>query len=134
MTDSNRALSRFFVLDLTTVRSGPTCTKILADFGATVLRVERPGGESQERQFYDSADLHRNKRSIAINLQDSRGVEIVRKLARRADVVVMTIFVNPLQFGPSEDFSRYPRTLKQDLDLLAPLGVDAVFLPNASTM
>ncbi len=38
--------------------------------------------------FYDSADLHRNKRSIAINLQDSRGVEIVRKLARNADVVV----------------------------------------------
>jgi formyl-CoA transferase len=88
VTDSNRALSRFFVLDLTTVRSGPTCTKILADFGATVLRVERPGGESQERQFYDSADLHRNKRSIAINLQDARGVEIVRKLARSADVVV----------------------------------------------
>ena len=88
MTDSNRALSRFFVVDLTTVRSGPTCTKILADFGATVLRVERPGGESQERQFYDSADLHRNKRSIAINLQDRRGVEIVRKLARGADVVV----------------------------------------------
>jgi len=53
-----------------------------------VLRVERIGGESQERLFYDSADLHRNKKSIAINLQDSRGVEIVRKLARNADVVV----------------------------------------------
>ena len=38
--------------------------------------------------FYDSADLHRNKRSIAVNLQDSRGVEIVKKLARSADVVV----------------------------------------------
>ena len=75
-------------MDLTTVRSGPTCTKILADFGASVLRVERIGGESQERLFYDSADLHRNKKSIAINLQDSRGVEIVRKLARNADVVV----------------------------------------------
>lgn len=88
MTDSKQALSRFSVVDLTTVRSGPTCTKILADFGATVLRVERPGGEAQERQFYDSADLHRNKRSIAVNLRDARGVEIVRKLARGADVVV----------------------------------------------
>jgi crotonobetainyl-CoA:carnitine CoA-transferase CaiB-like acyl-CoA transferase len=87
-TDSNQALSRFTVVDLTTVRSGPTCTKILADFGATVLRVERPGGESQERIFYDLADLHRNKRSIAVNLQDQRGVEIVKKLARGADVVV----------------------------------------------
>jgi crotonobetainyl-CoA:carnitine CoA-transferase CaiB-like acyl-CoA transferase len=75
-------------VDLTTVRSGPTCTKILADFGADVLRVERPGGESQERVFYDAADLHRNKKSIAVNLQDPRGVEIVKKLARGADVVV----------------------------------------------
>jgi crotonobetainyl-CoA:carnitine CoA-transferase CaiB-like acyl-CoA transferase len=88
VTDNRQALSRFSVVDFTTVRSGPTCTKILADFGATVLRVERLGGESQERQFYDSADLHRNKKSIAINLQDPRGVEIVKKLARTADVVV----------------------------------------------
>ena len=88
VSNSNRALGRFSVVDLTTVRSGPTCTKILADFGAQVLRVERPGGESQERIFYDAADLHRNKRSIAVNLQDPRGVEIVKKLARTADVVV----------------------------------------------
>lgn len=44
-----RPLARFSVLDLTTVRSGPTCTKILADFGADVIRVERPGGEGRER-------------------------------------------------------------------------------------
>ena len=75
-------------MDLTAVRSGPTCTKILADFGASVLRVERPEGESQERIYYDIADLHRNKRSIAINLQDPRGVEIVKKLVVGADVVV----------------------------------------------
>ena len=87
MTDNNRALARFSVVDLTTVRSGPTCTKILADFGASVLRVERLEGESQERVFYDTADLHRNKRSIAINLRDPRGVEIVKRLAARADVV-----------------------------------------------
>jgi crotonobetainyl-CoA:carnitine CoA-transferase CaiB-like acyl-CoA transferase len=87
VTDNNRALARFSVVDLTTVRSGPTCTKILADFGASVLRVERLEGESQERVFYDTADLHRNKRSISINLQDPRGVEIVKRLAARADVV-----------------------------------------------
>jgi formyl-CoA transferase len=75
-------------VDLTTVRSGPTCTKILADFGAQVLRVERPGGELQARIYHDSADLHRNKRSIAVNLQDPRGVGIVKRLAARADVVV----------------------------------------------
>jgi crotonobetainyl-CoA:carnitine CoA-transferase CaiB-like acyl-CoA transferase len=83
-----RPLARFSVLDLTTVRSGPTCTKILADFGADVLRVERPGGEGRERVFFDAADLHRNKRSIAVNLQDPRGVAIVKRLAARSDVVV----------------------------------------------
>ena len=85
---SSRPLARFSVLDLTTVRSGPTCTKILADFGADVLRVERPGGEGRERVFFDAADLHRNKRSIALNLQDPRGVAIVKRLAARSDVVV----------------------------------------------
>ncbi|HSE05069.1 MAG TPA: CoA transferase [Methylomirabilota bacterium] len=83
-----RPLTRFSVVDLTTVRSGPTCTKILADFGADVLRVERPGGEGRERVFFDAADLHRNKRSIAVNLQDPRGVAIVKRLAARCDVVV----------------------------------------------
>jgi crotonobetainyl-CoA:carnitine CoA-transferase CaiB-like acyl-CoA transferase len=85
---ASRPLARFFVLDLTSVRSGPTCTKILADFGADVLRVERPGGEGRERVFFDAADLHRNKRSIAVNLQDPRGVAIVKQLAARCDVVV----------------------------------------------
>jgi crotonobetainyl-CoA:carnitine CoA-transferase CaiB-like acyl-CoA transferase len=86
--DTSRPLGRFSVVDLTTVRSGPTCTKILADFGASVLRVERPGGEGRDRVFYDAADLHRNKRSIAVNLQDPRGVVILKRLAARADVVV----------------------------------------------
>ncbi len=83
-----KALGRFSVVDLTTVRSGPTCTKILADFGAGVLRVERPGGELQDRVYHDAADLHRNKRSIAVNLQDPRGVSILKRLVAGADVVV----------------------------------------------
>jgi len=88
VTRTGRPLERFSVLDLTTVRSGPTCTKILADFGAVVTRVERPGGEGRERVFFDAADLHRNKRSIAVNLQDHRGVAIVKRLAAVSDVVV----------------------------------------------
>ncbi len=82
------ALADLLVIDLTTVRSGPTCTKILADFGAEVIRVERPGESDRGRVFFDQADLHRNKKSIVVNLQDPRGLEIVRRLAARADVLV----------------------------------------------
>ena len=81
------ALHGTVVIDLTSVRSGPTCTKILADFGAEVVRVERPGFD-RDRVFFDQTDLHRNKRSIVLDLQHPRGVEILRMLASRADVVV----------------------------------------------
>jgi formyl-CoA transferase len=82
------ALAGLLVIDLTTVRSGPTCTKILADFGAEVVRVERPGEAEGGRVFFDQADLHRNKKSIVINLQDARGVEVLGTLVARADVLV----------------------------------------------
>ncbi len=48
--------------------------------------------------------------------------------------VITTIFVNPLQFGPDEDFDRYPRTLEADLDLCAAEGVDVVFAPSTEEM
>jgi len=51
-----------------------------------------------------------------------------------SDVVVMSIFVNPLQFGPTEDLARYPRDLPRDRALAAGRGVDALFLPDVSVM
>ena len=51
-----------------------------------------------------------------------------------ADAVIVTIFVNPLQFGPTEDLDRYPRTLTADVDLCARAGVDVVFAPTADAM
>src|SRR6266545_4810287 len=55
---------------------------------------------------------------------------LLRIARARADRLLMTIFVNPLQFGPNEDFDRYPRTLKKDLEIAAAEGVDAVFAPT----
>lgn len=54
-------------------------------------------------------------------------VEIAKKRARR---VVVSIFVNPTQFAPNEDFSKYPRTLEADIEKLASVGADVVFHPG----
>jgi formyl-CoA transferase len=88
------ALSRFTVLDLTRVRAGPTCVRQLADWGANVIKVEMPdrgpdghamGGP---RAGSDFQNLHRNKRSMTLNLKAPQGREILLRLAERADVVV----------------------------------------------
>ncbi|EWM67116.1 MULTISPECIES: pantoate--beta-alanine ligase [Micromonospora] len=63
------------------------------------------------------------------------GHEMLLRAAReRADHVIVTIFVNPLQFGPNEDFDRYPRTLDTDLEICRRVGVDAVFAPPVAEM
>ena len=59
---------------------------------------------------------------------------LVRAARARADHVVVTIFVNPLQFGPSEDLARYPRDLESDLALLATVGADLVFAPTPAVV
>jgi pantoate--beta-alanine ligase len=59
---------------------------------------------------------------------------LVREAGRRAKFVAVSIFVNPTQFGPHEDFARYPRQLEVDLAKLGPLGVDLVLAPEAHDM
>src|ERR1700727_1660165 len=59
---------------------------------------------------------------------------LVREAKRRVPFVAVSIFVNPTQFGPNEDFSRYPRDLGRDVNELAAVGADVVFAPEPSAM
>ena len=95
-----RALEGVKVLDLTHYIAGPYCAKLLADFGADVVKVERPGGDPGRLLppfFHDETDpeksllflyLNTNKRSVTLNLKSRRGRQILKDLARDADVLV----------------------------------------------
>lgn len=61
-------------------------------------------------------------------------LSLIRQAKAECDYVVVSIFVNPTQFGPSEDLSKYPRDLQRDLRLVSPLGVDLVWTPTAEEM
>ncbi|HEY4252690.1 MAG TPA: CaiB/BaiF CoA-transferase family protein [Roseomonas sp.] len=83
-------LARFQVLDLTRVRAGPTAVKQLSDWGASVIKVEGPAEDDMTgaRDGSDFQNLHRNKRSIVLDLKQAEGVAVLKRLAARADVVV----------------------------------------------
>jgi crotonobetainyl-CoA:carnitine CoA-transferase CaiB-like acyl-CoA transferase len=88
-SDSSGPLSHIKVLDLCIARAGPTCVRMLADLGAQVIQVVRPdgGGIDSSLPNFDRENLHRNKRSICINLQSDAGRDVFYRLARDADVV-----------------------------------------------
>jgi len=91
---ASQALSRFTVLDLTRVRSGPTCVRQLADWGANVIKIETPPrlekgeGQGGPRQGPDFQNLHRNKRSMTLDLKSPAGVAAFKRMVEKADVVV----------------------------------------------
>ena len=83
-------------------------------------------------------DLRRDGRRIAVvptmgALHDGH-LELLRAARARADVVILTIFVNPTQFGPKEDLSRYPRDEAGDLTKARACGIDLAFCPDAGAM
>ena len=91
---ASQALARFTVLDLTRVRSGPTCVRQLADWGANVIKIEMPpdekGGDAPggPREGPDFQNLHRNKRSMTLNLKSKEGRAAFLKMVKKADVIV----------------------------------------------
>ena len=109
---SIKALEHLRVLDLTRVLAGPWCTQLLADLGADVVKIERPGSgddtrawgppylkdaagrDTTEAAYYLSAN--RGKRSVTVDISKAEGQQLVRKLAAAADIVVENYKVGQL--------------------------------------
>ena len=87
---ASSALKDLIVLDLTHARAGPVCVRQLADWGANVIRIERPGDPDDiaGRHEADFQNKHRNKRGIALNLKSDDGRAVLYRLAEKADVLV----------------------------------------------
>ena len=85
-------LARFTVLDLTRARSGPTAVRQLSDWGANVIKIEEPTSRESpmddRRHGPDFQNLHRNKRSMTLNLKSPEAVAIFKHMAKTADVIV----------------------------------------------
>jgi crotonobetainyl-CoA:carnitine CoA-transferase CaiB-like acyl-CoA transferase len=115
---SKLPLSRFKVVDLTRVRAGPTCVRQLADWGADVIKVESvegDGGLGGARHGPDFQNLHRNKRSITLDLKQPEGLEVLHRLVKQADVLVEN-------FRPDVKYR-----LKIDYETLKPLNPRLVY-------
>ncbi|XP_036984880.1 alpha-methylacyl-CoA racemase [Artibeus jamaicensis] len=97
------ALRGVYVVELAGLAPGPFCGMVLADFGAQVVRVDRPGAPS------DVAHLSRGKRSLAVDLKQPRGVAVVRRLCARADVVL-----EPFRHGVMEKLQLGPEILRKE--------------------
>src|SRR5688572_20177413 len=85
MTTRPLPLNDFKVLDLTAHRAGPTAVRQLADWGADVIKIEAPGGPEVDatgsrRSGPDFQNLHRNKRSLTLNLKTQEGLKIFMEM------------------------------------------------------
>lgn len=98
------------------------------------MRVIRAIGELRE----DLRQLAATGRSVGfvptMGYLHSGHMELVKRARAENEVVVASIFVNPLQFGPNEDLARYPRDLPRDSDMLEEAGVDILFAPGVEDM
>jgi crotonobetainyl-CoA:carnitine CoA-transferase CaiB-like acyl-CoA transferase len=108
-------LSDIRVIDLTIARAGPTCVRQLADWGADVIRVEPPGSRDSlggDRHGSDFQQLHRNKRSLSLNLKSPAGRDVLMRLVDSADVLIENMrppVKERLGFGYEAVHARNPR-------------------------
>lgn len=92
--------------------------------------------KSEMRNF----SLHHKNSKRTIGLVPTMGflheghLSLIRKSKEECDITVISIFVNPTQFGPNEDFQRYPRNFAKDKELAIKEGVDAIFYPEVAEM
>lgn len=99
-----KALEGMIVVDFTQAYSGPFCTMQLADFGATVIKIERPGVGDQSREWSPIKDgysgyyaaINRNKKGISLDVSTPEGLEVAKKLLAKADVLVENFKVGTL--------------------------------------
>jgi len=124
-------LSDIRVIDLTIARAGPTAVRVLADWGADVIRVEPPVPASSAdsgRLTSDFQNLHRNKRAISIDLKTHLGRELLVELAKTADVVVENWrppVKHKLGVGPDELMAVNPRLIYASISGFGQDGPDA---------
>jgi crotonobetainyl-CoA:carnitine CoA-transferase CaiB-like acyl-CoA transferase len=120
-SSAEQPLADLKVVDMSTVLAGPNCARYLADFGADVIKVERPGGDSLRRMAWrDPRDdeglwwklVNRNKRCVVLDLKDPEDLDLLRDLLAQADVLVENLRPGGLEklgLSPSSLHARNPR-------------------------
>ncbi len=120
MSDGGAALEDIRIVDFSHVFQGPVGTQLLADFGADVIKIERPGGGDWSRAWgpyvegvsLPFATLNRNKRSVALDLRSELGKEVILRLIGTADVLVHNFrpgVMERLGLGYEQLRERFPR-------------------------
>src|SRR5699024_8523584 len=98
------------------------------------MRMKTTSKINEIRNFLSAENIGKIALVPTMGYLHSGHLKLVETAKKHGDTVVVSIFVNPLQFGPDEDFDKYPRNLKRDLDILRESGADFVFHPEVAEM